>query len=200
MTRGSYLVAAICICFTSFATASKIISVAVTPMTLGGIVNQDSDDTLAFTPDGNTVFFDRSDGPHKTIMISHRINGHWSSPQPASFSGRWFDQDPVVAPDGNFLLFNSDRPVSPGGKPLVQSYFAGGPGPGSPVSGELNTREITGVLRSGSVPSSTVMYSSISRVRPPMERSISCAGRPPRSPCIFGDRDTNTARISRPNL
>src|ERR1700683_1113808 len=63
----------------------------VTPMTLGGIINQESDDTLAFTPDGNTVFFDRSEGPRKTIMISHRINGHWSSPQPASFSGRWFD-------------------------------------------------------------------------------------------------------------
>lgn len=36
-----------------------------------------------------------------------------------------------MAPDGSFLLFNSDRPASVGGKPLVQNYFKGGPGPGS---------------------------------------------------------------------
>lgn len=66
-------------------------------------------------------------------MISHRIAGRWSTPQPASFSGQWFDQNPLVAPDGSFLLFNSDRPVSSGGKPLVQSYFVSGLGPGSNV-------------------------------------------------------------------
>jgi hypothetical protein len=95
-------------------------------ITLGGIIHSDSDDTLAFTPDGNTVFFDRSEGPHKTIMVSHRVNGSWSSPQVASFSGQWFDQDPLVAPDGSYLLFDSDRPITPGGKPLVQNYFGGG--------------------------------------------------------------------------
>ncbi len=103
------------------------------PVTMGGIIRPDSDDTLAFTPDGNTVFFDRSQGRRKTIMISHRVDGHWSRPQVASFSGHWFDQDPVVAPDGSYLLFNSDRPVHPGSRPLVQDYFRGGPGPGSNV-------------------------------------------------------------------
>ena len=128
----TFFVAMICICFMSFrATASEIVPLSVSPMTLGGIINQESDDTLAFTPDGKTVFFDRSDGPRKTIMVSHRTKGHWSPPQPASFSGQWFDQDPLVAPDGSFLLFNSDRPVSADGKPLVQNYFSGGPGPGS---------------------------------------------------------------------
>ena len=103
-------------------------------MTLDGIVHADSDDTLAFTPDGDTVFFDRSEGTHKTIMISHRVGGHWSQPAIASFSGQWFDQDPVVAPDGTYLLFNSDRPVKPGGAPLKQNYFAGGKqGPGSNI-------------------------------------------------------------------
>jgi hypothetical protein len=95
-------------------------------VTLNGIIHADSDDTLAFTPDGNTVFFDRSEGPHKTIMVSHKINGMWSAPQVARFSGQWFDQDPIVAPDGSYLLFDSDRPVTPGGKPLVQNYFSGG--------------------------------------------------------------------------
>lgn len=101
------------------------------PVTLDGILHADSDDTLAFTPDGATVFFDRIEGAHKTIMVSHRVGGHWTMPSVASFSGRWFDQDPLVAPDGNYLLFNSDRPVRPGGQLLVQDYFVGGRAPGS---------------------------------------------------------------------
>jgi hypothetical protein len=101
------------------------------PVTLDGILHADSDDTLAFTPDGATVFFDRSEGAHKTIMVSHRIDGHWAPPQVAGFSGRWFDQDPLVAPDGSYLLFHSDRPVRRGGQPLVQDYFVGGRAPGS---------------------------------------------------------------------
>jgi hypothetical protein len=117
----------------SRAPALETVPLSVTPMTLGGIINQDIDDTLAFMPDGKTVFFDRSEGAKKTIMVSHRIKGHWSPPETASFSGKWFDQDPVVARDGSFLLFNSDRPVGSDGKPLVQSYFAGGPGPGSNI-------------------------------------------------------------------
>jgi hypothetical protein len=116
-----------------YLTPHPLLSQAATPVTLDGIIHPDSDDTLAFTPDGNTVFFDRSEGPHKTVMVSSKVNGHWSTPVVASFSGHWFDQDPLVAPDGSYLLFNSDRPVKPGDKPLTQSYFAGGPAPGSNI-------------------------------------------------------------------
>jgi hypothetical protein len=134
MIRTSFLAVLICLCYLcSRAAASESKPTSATPVTLGGIIDQANDDTLAFTPDGNTVFFDRTSGTHKTIMVSHRINGHWSAPQTASFSGQWFDQDPLVAPDGSFLLFNSDRPVSSGGKPLTQNYFAGGPGPGANI-------------------------------------------------------------------
>ena len=38
-----------------------------------------------------------------------------------------------MAPDGSYLLFNSDRPVTVDGAPLVQSYFASGRGPGSNI-------------------------------------------------------------------
>jgi hypothetical protein len=103
------------------------------PVTLGGIIHSDSDDTLAFTPDNDTVFFDRSEGSHKTIMVSHRVGERWSPAHIASFSGQWFDQDPVVAPDGTYLLFDSDRPIQPGGRPLTQSYFVGGKGTGSNI-------------------------------------------------------------------
>lgn len=121
--------------------AAQTPETASVPVTLAGIIDSDSDDTLAFTPDGNTVFFDRSAGKHKAIMISHRIDGHWSSPQVASFSGHWFDQDPVVAPDGSYLLFDSDRPTEQGGKPLTQSYFVGGEGPGSNIWRVDRTRD-----------------------------------------------------------
>lgn len=118
---------------TSHNLAAELATLAPQAVTLGGIIHPDSDDTLAFTPDGNTVFFDRSNGPHKTIMVSHRVNGHWSRPQVAGFSGHGFDQDPLVAPNGSYVLFNSDRPVQPGGKPLVQDYFVGGVAPGSNI-------------------------------------------------------------------
>jgi hypothetical protein len=134
MIRTSFFFALPCLSLvSSLSAATEIGPVAVTPVTLGGIINQDSDDTLAFTPDGKTVFFDRSEGKRKTIMVSHRMKGRWSAPATASFSGKWFDQDPVIAPDGSYLLFNSDRPVRSGGEPLVQSYFSGGPAPGSNI-------------------------------------------------------------------
>lgn len=140
LIRTLFFAVVVCLCylsslgFASRAAASAVKPSSATPVTLDGILDKENDDTLAFTPDGDTVFFDRSSGKHKTIMVSHRINGHWSAPQTASFSGQWFDQDPVVAPDGSFLLFNSDRPVSTGGKPLTQNYFGGGQtGPGANI-------------------------------------------------------------------
>jgi hypothetical protein len=110
-------------------------TVAAVPerVSLGGIIHADTDDTLAFTPDGNTVFFDRSEGSHKTIMVSDKVGGRWSQPHAAPFSGRWFDQNPVISPDGSYLLFDSDRPVKPSGKPLVQNYFGGRTQPGSNI-------------------------------------------------------------------
>lgn len=89
-------------------------------VSLGGIIQPASDDTLAFTPDGNTVFFDRSEGKHKTIMVTHKVDGRWSQPQVASFSGRWYDQDPSLSPDGSYIVFSSDRPLASGGKRLVR--------------------------------------------------------------------------------
>lgn len=152
MLRTFFFGVVICLCYlssvglTTRLAASDIKPSSATPVTLDGILDKDNDDTLAFTPDGNTVFFDRTSGPHKTIMISHRVNGRWSQPQTASFSGQWFDQDPVVAPDGSFLLFNSNCPTSPGGKPLIENYFGGGqPGPGANIwRVDLNRDELKG--------------------------------------------------------
>ena len=119
-------------CFAAMVLASAAIAAPAVPVLadLGGVMNGDTDDTLAFTPDGATVFFDRSIGDAKTVMVSHRIRGRWTPAVVASFSGKWYDQNPVVSPDGRYLLFNSDRPTHPGAAPLVHSYF-GKPGPGA---------------------------------------------------------------------
>jgi hypothetical protein len=105
--------------------ALSVFAAAVAPatperVTLGGIIRAASDDTLAFTPDGNTVFFDRSEGKHKTIMVARRISGRWFAPEVASFSGRWYDQDPALSPDGSTIVFSSDRPPTPGGSQQIR--------------------------------------------------------------------------------
>lgn len=82
------------------------------------------DSAPAFTPDGNTVYFTRSDGTNSSILVSHLDHGHWSSPVTAPFSGQWSDMEPAMSPDGRFLVFISNRPKMPGGKPL-DGFFMG---------------------------------------------------------------------------
>jgi hypothetical protein len=72
----------------------------------------------AFTPDGNTVYFMRGTEQGATVMVSHRSDGRWSTPQVASFSGHWRDGDPGMAPDGSFLVFASNRPATADGQPI----------------------------------------------------------------------------------
>src|SRR6185437_7423787 len=57
------------------------------------------DGAAAFTPDGATVYFMRGTDSF-TLVESHRVDGHWSTPKAAPFSGRWRDLDPAMAPDG----------------------------------------------------------------------------------------------------
>lgn len=77
-----------------------------------------NDDAATFTPDGRTVYFFRSNGEDYDIMVSHFVGKRWSRPTIAPFSGHWRDLEPVMAPDGSYLIFASSRPVTKGGKPL----------------------------------------------------------------------------------
>lgn len=67
MMRASSLLGMTYLSYLITASASDMVPPTVTPVTLGGIIHQDSDDTLAFTPDHNTVFFDRSTGRTKPL-------------------------------------------------------------------------------------------------------------------------------------
>ncbi|TCV94683.1 WD40 repeat protein [Luteibacter rhizovicinus] len=82
-----------------------------------GIISTDQQETSAtLTPDGNTLFFMRSDFAEKddTILVSHRSGSRWSAPEVASFSGQWHDSEPALSPDGKRLYFVSNRPLHPG--------------------------------------------------------------------------------------
>lgn len=66
----------------------------------------------SLTPDGRTLYFNRASGDRQElrIMVAHRTEAGWSEPRVASFSGTHRDLDAFVAPDGDRVWFNSDRP------------------------------------------------------------------------------------------
>jgi len=88
---------------------------ALTPEMVGeGVISTPQDEFGgSFSPDGNTIYFDRSLPPHYlyTMWESHKINGKWSKPELLPFTGEYRDSDPVLSPDGRTLLFVSDRPA-----------------------------------------------------------------------------------------
>ena len=78
----------------------------------GVISGPANDGSPSFMPDGKTLFFTRSGSSAGTIMESHLVDGHWTTPEIAPFSGQWNDQHAAVAPDGSYLIFVSTRPVT----------------------------------------------------------------------------------------
>ena len=44
------------------------------------------------------------------IMVSKQVNGIWTKPEMAPFSGKYSTMDMCFSPDGNRLYFTSDRP------------------------------------------------------------------------------------------
>lgn len=82
--------------------------------------------SVALTPDGDTLYFMRSDFSESddTILVSHRRDGRWSAPDVAPFSGRWHDSEPTLSPDGQRLYFVSNRPPHPGDAPVTASMGA----------------------------------------------------------------------------
>ncbi|MGZ4808271.1 MAG: TolB family protein, partial [Thermoanaerobaculia bacterium] len=83
-----------------------------------GVISTSADEFAgAITPDGRTIYFDRSI-PRSVlyvICVSHLVNGRWTAPEVAPFSGQYRDSDPVLSPDGKRLYFASDR-IWPGQK------------------------------------------------------------------------------------
>ncbi|HEY8558893.1 MAG TPA: hypothetical protein VIL74_00715 [Pyrinomonadaceae bacterium] len=78
-----------------------------------GIINTDADEyNPTFTPDGKTVYFTRriDRKGNEAIMFSKLVNGKWTTPVTAPFSGRFYDKEPMLTADGKRIFFASTRP------------------------------------------------------------------------------------------
>jgi hypothetical protein len=77
-----------------------------------GIISGPANDgSPTFSPDGNTIFFSRSTANWTMILESHKVQGQWTKPTIAPFSGEWSDSSPELSPDGSYLVFQSSRPA-----------------------------------------------------------------------------------------
>jgi Tol biopolymer transport system component len=78
-----------------------------------GIINTGGDEyNPTFTPDGQTIYFTRriDRKGNEAIMFSKLANGKWTAPETAPFSGKFYDKEPMLAPDGKRIFFASTRP------------------------------------------------------------------------------------------
>ncbi|MBK8450064.1 MAG: PD40 domain-containing protein [Saprospiraceae bacterium] len=69
---------------------------------------------LAISEKENEMFFTIQSylGELSIILYSKIIDGKWSKPRVASFSGQFQDLEPFLSPDGFKLYFASNRPIS----------------------------------------------------------------------------------------
>src|SRR5271156_3106479 len=62
-----------------------------------GIISGPANDgSPTFSSDGNTLYFTRSTANWTVILESHKVNGQWTKPVLASFSGEWSDSSPAM--------------------------------------------------------------------------------------------------------
>jgi hypothetical protein len=83
------------------------------PEMIGEGILSTADDEFggSLSPDGKTIYYDITVPAHYLYVIceSHLVNGKWQKPEVLPFSGLYRDSDPVLSPDGNTLMFASDR-------------------------------------------------------------------------------------------
>ncbi|MBS1530961.1 MAG: PD40 domain-containing protein [Bacteroidetes bacterium] len=100
-------IAVLCTALSAF--SQTIVNPLATPKVFSqeGVDSTSNQSVAAFTPDEKTVYI--ADG--QTIVVSKKVNGKWTKPVTAPFSGQWKDWDPTMSPDGKRLIFVSTRPL-----------------------------------------------------------------------------------------
>lgn len=84
----------------------------------GGVISTDDEEyRITMSADGRVAYFARASGffpqtRQAAIMETRLVDGVWTTPAVAPFSGEFPDIDPWLSPDGNELYFSSIRPVS----------------------------------------------------------------------------------------
>ena len=87
-----------------------------------GIISTGFSERLAaFTPDGKELFYVLWGAPHGVILQMKEVNGQWSKPEVAPFSGR-YQGDFTMSSDGNCIVFSSDSPFADTGIPQEHYY------------------------------------------------------------------------------
>jgi ankyrin repeat protein len=83
-----------------------------------GVVSTEKPELNAvFTPDGREFYFTVTRGPRAwTIMVMWQIDGRWTGPDVAPFSGTYGDVDLFITPEGKRLYYCSNRPPSGAGE------------------------------------------------------------------------------------
>jgi hypothetical protein len=69
---------------------------------------------VAMTPDGDERYYAAVGGPvfnFGAIVVTERVDGQWTPPEVAPFSGQYMDLEPAISPDGQRFFFMSTRPV-----------------------------------------------------------------------------------------
>lgn len=102
------------------ATGAKVPELLAPQLLAPGVLST-GDDEWGFTmsPDGRSVYFNKADRGYRyqVIMEAYKdADGQWQAPQVAAFSGQYRDIDPAMSPDGNYLVFASNRPLQAGGE------------------------------------------------------------------------------------
>ena len=75
---------------------------------------------LAMTPEGDEIYYTGVLGAgfdFSAILVVRQVDGAWTEPEVASFSGRFKDLEPAISPDGDRLFFVSYRPAAEDGGP-----------------------------------------------------------------------------------
>ena len=65
---------------------------------------------VAMMPDGSEIYFGVTVGDRSLIMMTKDVDGQWTEPEVAPFSGRYLDLEPAISPDGQRFFFLSTRP------------------------------------------------------------------------------------------
>lgn len=79
-----------------------------------------SERDVAITPDGNEIYYSGVVGANhnfSAILVVKRVEGRWSKPEVAPFSGHFMDLEPAISPDGQRFFFLSNRPLPGSSEP-----------------------------------------------------------------------------------